>query len=300
MDTRRLDLNLLLALDALLSERNVTRAAKRLNLSQPALSAQLARLRTHFGDQLFTPTSRGVLPTAAAEELRTPVRRALDEARRVFDQGRSFDPATAAFTFTVSSSDYMQASVLLPFLLALNEIAPNVRMMARLGVGRATRAELERGGLDLAFVQAGGPDVAGVRSSLVLEENYIGIARRGGATERSMTLERFVSARHVIVSPAGDGFSGPTDEALAALGLTRTVSFAVSSFVTLVEAVSRSDLLAVAPERLASRYSDRLDMFEPPVAVPGFGIAMAWHDRTHGHPAHRWLRDRLATFCRDA
>jgi DNA-binding transcriptional LysR family regulator len=300
VDTRRLDLNLLLALDALLSERNVTRAARRLNLSQPALSAQLGRLRILFGDQLFTPTSRGVLPTAAAEELREPVRRALDEARRVFDRGRRFDPGSATATFTVSSSDYMQAGVLLPFLLSLNQLAPNVRMMARLGAGRATRAELERGGLDLAFVQAGGPDVVGLRSALVLEERYVGIARRGGAADGAMTLDRFTAARHVIVSPAGDGFSGPTDEALAALGLRRTVSFAVSFFVTLIEAVSRSDLLALAPERLARRYADRLDTFEPPLAVPGFGIAMAWHDRTHDHPAHRWLRDRLAAFCRDA
>ncbi|MEH2513094.1 DNA-binding transcriptional LysR family regulator [Nitrobacteraceae bacterium AZCC 1564] len=297
MDDRRTDLNLLLALDALLSEQNVTRAAKRLNLSQPALSAQLARLRDLFGDQLFVPTSRGVLPTAAAEELREPVRRALEEARGVFGQGQGFDPATAEFTFTIASSDYMQVAVLLPFLTAISEAAPKVRVMAKLGNARTARVELERGDLDLAFLQTGSPDALGLHALPLLRENYVGIARRGSVPTGRMPMKRFVAARHIIVSPSGEGFFGPTDEALAAAGQTRTVSFAVSSFVTLIEAVAQSELIALAPERLARRYADRLDLFKAPLDVQGFGIAMVWHDRTKDHPAHRWLRDRLAAFC---
>ena len=297
MDDKRPDLNLLLALDALLSEQNVTRAARRLNLSQPALSAQLARLRDLFGDQLFVPTSRGVLPTAVAEELREPVRRALEGAKGVFGQGRGFDPATAEFTFTIASSDYMQVAVLLPFLTALSEAAPKVRVMAKLGSPRTVRTELERGDLDLAFVQTGSPETFGLHALSVLEETYIGIARRGSVSTGKMPMKRFIGARHIIVSPAGDGFFGPTDTALATAGLTRTVSFAVSSFVTLIEAVAQSDLIAMAPERLARRYADRLDLFKAPLDVSGFGIAMVWHDRTKDHPAHRWLRDRLSAFC---
>lgn len=297
MDDKRPDLNLLLALDALLSEQNVTRAARRLNLSQPALSAQLARLRDLFGDQLFVPTSRGVLPTAVAEELREPVRRALEEAKGVFGQGRGFDPATAEFTFTIVSSDYMQVAVLLPFLTALSETAPKVRVMAKLGNPRAIRAELERGDLDLAFVQTESPEALGLHTLPVLQEAYVGIARKGSAPAGRMSMKRFLAARHIIVSPAGDGFFGPTDAALAAAGLTRTVSFAVSSFVTLIEAVAQSELIAMAPERLARRYADRLDLFKAPLEIEGFGIAMVWHDRTKDHPAHRWLRDRLAAFC---
>jgi DNA-binding transcriptional LysR family regulator len=297
MDTKRLDLNLLLALDALLAERNVTRAARRLNLSQPALSAQLARLRTLFDDQLFTPTSRGVLPTAAAEELREPLRRALDEVRGVLDRGRRFDPATAEVTFTIGSSDFMQVGVLLPFLLSITADAPGVRVMAKLSGGPARRAALESGEMDLVFAQAGEPDVPHFRSSRVLQENYVGVARSGRAPGGTMSLDRFTAERHIIVSPAGDGFAGPTDDALGRLGLKRTVSFAFSSFVTLIEAVADSDLIALAPARLARRYADRLDLFEPPLQVPGFGIAMVWHDRTHDHPAHRWLRDRLQAFC---
>lgn len=297
MDDKRQDLNLLLAFDALLSEQNVTRAAKRLNLSQPALSAQLARLRDLFGDQLFMPTSRGVLPTARAEELREPVRRALKEAKSVFGQGRGFDPATAEFTFTIASSDYMQVAVLLPFLTAISEAAPKVRVMAKLGTPRSVRADLERGDLDLAFLQTRTPEALGLHALPVLQETYVGIARRGSVPTGRMSMKRFVAARHIIVAPAGESFLGPTDAALAAAGLTRTVSFAVSSFVTLIEAVAQSDLIAMAPERLARRYADRLDLFKAPIDVEGFGIAMVWHDRTKDHPAHRWLRDRLAAFC---
>ena len=296
MDDKRPDLNLLLALDALLSEQNVTRAAKRLNLSQPALSAQLARLRDLFSDQLFMPTSRGVVPTAVAEELREPVRRALEEAKSVFG-GRGFDPATAEFTFTIAASDYMQVAVLLPFLTAISEAAPKVRVMAKLGSPRTVRTELERGDLDLAFLQTGTPETLGLNALPVLQDAYVGIARRGSVPTGRMSMKRFVAARHIIVAPAGESFLGPTDAALAAAGLTRTVSFAVSSFVTLIEAVAQSELIAMAPERLARRYADRLDLFKAPLDVQGFGIAMVWHDRTKDHPAHRWLRDRLAAFC---
>jgi len=114
-----------------------------------------------------------------------------------------------------------------------------------------------------------------------------------------MPIDRFMAARHIIVSPRAEGFAGPTDDALASLGLTRQVAFAVSSFVFLIEAVSRSDLVALAPERLVARYSDRVDTFEPPIPVAGFKIAMVWHDRTHAHPARVWFRDQIQAFCEE-
>src|ERR1700761_792084 len=126
MDTKKLDLNLLQALEALLAERNVTRAARRLNLSQPALSTQLARLRAMFGDELFVPTSRGVLPTARALDLQQPLREALDRLRGVVDSGNEFDPASSRMTFSLAGSDYMQVAVLLPFLLGLRSEAPRL------------------------------------------------------------------------------------------------------------------------------------------------------------------------------
>ncbi|PRY04457.1 LysR family transcriptional regulator [Paraburkholderia sp. BL25I1N1] len=297
MDDKRLDLNLLLALEALLAELNVTRAAKRLNLSQPALSAQLSRLRAIFGDPLLIPTSRGMLPTAMASDLGVPLRLALDQARALVNRAQTFDPANANMTFSIAASDYMQVAILLPFLLQLSCRAPGLRVMVRLGDVRLVGAELERGDADVALVES--EDVGGrdLRRLDVLSERYIGIARRHTVERGFMPIDRFMAASHIIVSPRAQGFTGPTDEALAAVGLTRQVAFAVSSFVFLIEAVSRSDLLALAPQRLVERYADRVDIFKPPIAVPGFKIAMVWHDRTHAHPARAWLRDQIAEFC---
>jgi len=297
MDDKKLDLNLLLALEALIAERNVTRAAKRLNLSQPALSAQLTRLRSIFGDQLMIPTSRGVNPTAMALELQRPLQDALDQARAVVSRVQSFDPATAKITFSIAASDYMQVAVLLPFLIKLNTNAPNIRLLVRILDIPSIQSDLERGEVDVAFVQPMNADGAGLRSVTVLKESYIGIIRRHSLEPEGMTLERFVEARHIIVSLNRDGFSGPTDTALAAIGLKRKVAFAVSSFVFLIESVTRCDLVALVPKRLTTRYLDRIDTFEPPVPVPGIELKMAWHDRTHDHPAYQWLRAEFEAFC---
>jgi DNA-binding transcriptional LysR family regulator len=296
MDTKKLDLNLLLALEALLTERNVTRAARRLNLSQPALSTQLARLRTLFADELFVPTSRGVLPTARALELQQPLRDALDRLREVVKPANTFDPAASPLSFSFAGTDYMQVAVLLPFLLELRSEAPDLRAQVRLSDSRTITSELEQGDADIAFLQPERVDGA-LRSQLLLEEKYVGIARKGSLGGRSMSLKRFLTANHVIVSPRGEGFRGPTDAALEKSGHERKVCFAVSSFIFLVEAVANSDLLAMAPKRLALLHADKLDMFEAPVTVPGFSISMIWHDRTHHHAGQMWLRQRLLDFC---
>lgn len=297
MDDKKLDLNLLLALEALLAERNVTRAARRLNLSQPALSAQLTRLRDTFGDRLMIPTSRGMNPTALALELESPLREALDRARSVVRRAKAFDPASAEITFTIAASDYMQVAVLLPFLVKLNTNAPGLRLMVRILDIPTVASELERGEIDIAFVQPVDVDGPGLRSTTVLRDRYIGIIRRNSLGTDGMSLERFLDARHIIVSLNRDGFAGPTDVALAAIGMKRNVAFAVASFVFLIESVSRCDLVALVPQRLTTRYLDRIDTFEPPVAVPGIELKMLWHDRTHDHPGYQWLRSEFEAFC---
>lgn len=256
----------------------------------------MARLRGFFGDQIMIPTSRGVVPTALALDLEEPLRAALDEMRALVSRAQHFDPVAAQITFAIAASDYMQVAVLLPFLVKLNTTAPDMRLMVRLLDRRTVASDLERGEVDIAFVESGKVTAPGIRSQDVLREEYVGIARRGTIAD-GMPMADFLKARHIIVSPTAEGFTGPTDTALAALGLERTVGFAVASFMFLVEAVSRCDLIALAPARLAYRSVDRIDIFAPPLAVPGFDIAMIWHDRTHDHPAGQWLRREFQSFC---
>jgi DNA-binding transcriptional LysR family regulator len=293
MDTRNLDLGLLVTLEALLAEQNVTRAARRLNLSQPALSARLARLRDELGDPLLIPAQRGMVLTQRAVELQQPLHEALEGLRRVVADGAPSDPANMRATLVIAASDYVQYALLTRFSIALEAEAPMVRIAWRALDVMALSSQLERGEVDLALAS---PDhaPAAMRQRHLFGENYRVIARRGHpAVQGHLSLNVFCALEHVVVSPQGGGFSGPTDAALEAVGRRRTVALSTSGFLIVPEVVSRSDMIALIPRRIADGWSDRLQVVEPPLAVPGFTIASVWHDRTTNHPVQRWLRERL-------
>jgi DNA-binding transcriptional LysR family regulator len=293
MDSRKLDLNLLVTFESLLAERNVSRAAARLGLSQPAVSAQLARLRDVFGDRLFVPVQRGIVPTARALELEAPLRAALDEVRGVVSSGRSFDPARAELTVKIAASDYVQLAVLGPFAVALRSRAPGVRVAAMPLDVRALAKQAEVGDVDLAIMM---PSTAPptLRHRHLLDETYVCVLRRRHPqVSGRLTLQSFLALEHVIVSPRGAGFWGPADEALAALGYRRHIVLSVSSFLVVPQVVSRSNLAALIPQRIADDFGRVLQVHEAPIEVEGFSLSMIWHERTHAHAAHRWIRDAL-------
>lgn len=293
MDTSRIDLNLLQALEALLAERNVTRAAKRLGLSQPALSAQLARLRTLFSDALLVPGRRGMTPTARALELQEPLREALDRLRHVVTDNRAFDPSKARLTVRIAASDYAQVAVLLDFALTLRRSAPSVRMAIRNLDVPALEAQMERGDVDIALLTpelAPGP----LWRMPLFDERYVAVVRRDHpAVRKRLTLEQFVRLEHVIVSPLGGGFTTPLDAALSMRAKKRDVVLSAASFLFVLETIERSNMLALVPGRLVRDREDRLRILEPPLPVKGFKILMTWHDRTHHHPGYRWVREAL-------
>ncbi|WP_437984389.1 LysR family transcriptional regulator [Sorangium sp. So ce117] len=299
MDSSRLDLNLLVALDALLAERNVTRAAKRLNLSQPALSAQLQRLRELLGDPLLVPAQRGMTPTRRALELQAPLHEALEGVRAVVAAGAGFDPATSELTVAIAASDYVQYALLMPLAFQLRREAPGVRLAWRALDVAQLAGQVERGEVDLAVLT---PELAPehLRSRKVLDERFVVIVRRNHPlVSRTISLDQLCALDHVVVSPRGGGFTGATDAALAALGRERRVVLSVPSFLMVPELVARSDMAALVPERLARDRADRLELLPPPVPVPGFAIVMAWHHRTAKHPALTWLRDRVRSLAGD-
>jgi len=298
MDLKKIDLNLLVALEALLAERNVTKAGQRLRLSQPALSARLNRLREIFSDRLLIPAQRGMTPTQRALELEAPLHEALENVRRVVGERQSFDPSKAKLTFATAASDYIQYALLTPLMLSLRNEAPGLRYVWRtLDIADLAR-QMETGEVDAAILTHElTPEHLRVRK--LFDERYLAIVRKNHPkVKRKLDLDTFCALDHAVVSPRGGGFSGETDVALAAHKRKRRVVLSVPNFLMLPEVIARSDMIALAPERIVRDRAARLQLLEPPIPVPGFTLSLAWHDRTHATPAQKWFRERLAAATR--
>lgn len=294
MDTKRLDLNLLVTLEALLVEQNVSRAANRLHLSQPAVSAQLSRLRDMFDDPLLIPAQRGMTPTAKALDLLDPLRRSLDQVRTTVSRHSDFAPAQATLTTVIACTDYLQAALVQPLVLQLRKRAPGVRLALRSLDLPQLDAQMARGEVDLALMT---PGVAApsLRTRHLFDERYVLIGRRGHPKlRRSITVAEFAQLEHVIVSLRGGDFVTPVDDTLAAQGYKRNVVLSTSSFLFLPEIVSQSDFVALVPQRLVRDRASQLRIVECPFPVDGFEVGMVWHERNHSHPGQRWVREELA------
>ena len=295
---RRLDLNLLVTLDALLTEHSVTRAAERLHLSQPSVSVQLARLREIFGDPLLLRGPRGLRPTARADELREPLRQALEVLARAVSPSRPFDPAHAVNTWRIAASDYGASTIVLPALSALRSTAPGTRLaVVELWPADLAR-QAERGDIDLALhIRSEAPP--DLHHLSVFTERYVLAGRFDHpGLERPPTLAQFCALEHVVVSPDGGGFQGETDTALAMLGMQRRVSLSIPHFLFLGSVLASTDLVAMVPSRLV-RGNRALQVVEPPLEVAGFEMLMLWHERVHRDPGHRWLREHIAASARN-
>ncbi len=289
---RRLDINLLLTLDVLLSEHNVTRAAQRLNLSQPSVSVHLAKLRDIFGDPLLLPGPRGMRPTARADELREPLREALEALERAVAPASAFDPTLATHTWKIAATDYGESTVVLPALSGLREQAPGTR----LAVIDLTPAHLvkqaEQGVFDLALhISEDAPPELHRRP--LFTERYVLAGRVGHPGLKSApTRKQFCALEHVMVSREGGGFFGVTDRALADVGLMRKVVLSVPHFLMAMSVLASTDLVAMLPSRLV-RGNPALQVVDVPLEVPGYEMAMFWGERSHRDPAHKWLREHL-------
>jgi DNA-binding transcriptional LysR family regulator len=298
-DIRSVDLNLLKALDALLDERNVTRAALLLGVTQPAMSAMLARLRETFDDSLFTRVQRGIVPTQRALELAQPVKQVLSEIGTLL-QPQGFEPATAQLTLTIAATDYALRAIAVPFLSALKRLAPHIRVALVPVEDGQVQTQLERRQIDLALItpDSSPPDLHARR---LFDEHYICVLRKGHPAvrgRRRLTLNQFCALDHALVSYTGGGFRGVTDEALERHGKHRRVTLSVKSFLVLPEILRASDLVAVVPRRLLNGIHG-LVLLDPPVEIPGFTKVAVWHERTHRDPGHRWLRELLYKTCGD-
>lgn len=291
---RNIDLNLLVAFDALYDARNVTRAADRLALTQPTVSGMLSRLRDLFGDPLFVRTQHGVLPTPRADALYEPVKAVLANVEALVTPDE-FDPGSAEITISISANDYMQHALVVPFIESLQKQAPGIRLAVLPAYVTNLAEELARGTIDLALSIPEFADPSLPRS-LLYTERYVCVARKEHPLRgKKLSLDDFRGFDHLMVSPTGGSFSGPTDEALGALGASRRVSVSLPSFHVMLEAIHTGDFLALVPERLLRGRMAGLKMFAPPVLVPDFDVIACWHRRVDKSHAHVWLRDLLAS-----
>ncbi|WP_432226467.1 LysR family transcriptional regulator [Enterobacter wuhouensis] len=287
-DIRTLDLNLLKALDALLDEGSVTRAAQRLSLTQPAVSGMLIRLRDYFGDPLFIRTSHGMVPTLRASQLSVPVKRILTDIA-VLLKPMQFDPMAAEMTYTIVATDYALKAVVVPLMAALKLRAPLIKIAVRPVDNERMYQQLSRGEVDLALItpQTTPEDLHG---KALYEEEYVCVARSRHplAAASEITLEQFCKQEHILVSAEGS-FTAVTDDALAKLNLTRRVGMSVNSFQVIPDILRLTDMIAVVPRRMLQSNTD-LVILPLPLNVPGFTKSMAWHERTHRDPGHQWIR----------
>ena len=289
------DLNLVVALDALLAERHVTRAAARLGITQSAASHALARLRDLFGDPLLVRGARGAMtPTPRAEALAPQVHRVLIDLAGVL-RGETFDPATARRVFRIGASDYAEL-VLLPKLIErVARLAPGIELWVH-PFGDHGDAELTAGTLDVVIAPPrGAARGAGSYEKLLFDEGFTCIVRAehplaGGR----MTLARYCAAAHVLVAPRGTPGS-IVDTSLAEHGRSRRIALAVPHFLVVPYIVAGSDLVATLASRIAALFTETLGLvaMPPPVPLPRFQIALAWHERNHNDTPHRWLREQM-------
>jgi DNA-binding transcriptional LysR family regulator len=288
----KLDLNLLKAFVVLMDECNVSRAAERLSLTQPAVTGILNRLRTSLDDPLFIRAQHGMIPTERAKELAVPIRRLLDELNLVL-QPEVFDPKTAELTIHLAGTDYSLSSIIVPFIEKLRVKAPNIRVAARFIQDDLVSQQMEQGQLDIALMT---PETApeGLRGRTLFEEEYVCIVSKQHplAQQKTLTMDQFCEADHALVSYLGGAFEGATDAALAKLGRKRRVMTSVPSFLVLVALLKNSPLMAVVPKRLTLG-AQGITTLTLPFNVPGFTKYMVWHERTHAHPAYQWIREQL-------
>jgi DNA-binding transcriptional LysR family regulator len=293
MDTRRLDLNLLVTLEALLIEENVTRAATRLHLSQPAVSAQLSRLRDVFDDPLLIPAQRGMTPTAKALEIHGPLREALDQVRAIVVSRKNFEPSTARLTVTIACTDYVQVALIKRLAIAIRRETPGIRIALRNLDAQNLEEQMSRGDVDLALMNTLGAPPS-LRARHLFDERYVLIGRCGHPLLREgLGVEEFAKLEHIVVSLRGGGFTTAVDDALSALGQQRSVVMSASSFLLVPELVAQSDCIALVPRRLVDGRSNLMQV-EPPFPVEGFPIGMVWHERSHRHDGLKWIRDYIS------
>jgi DNA-binding transcriptional LysR family regulator len=297
MNYEQLDLNLLRVFDAVMTELNVTRAADRLHLTQPAVSNALKRLRHLFNDELFIKVPSGVRATPKAIQVWQPLRDALIQIRQTLEPSQ-FEPAIATTSFRIAMNDFT-ANLILPELIRMIEAtAPGINIRTIPTTYINAPMLLEQAEIDLAIGVFSTPG-SRLRSHALLTSPFVCIMRQGHPlTRRKLTLERYVRAKHLLVTLSGES-TGLIDPLLQERGLERRIALTVNQFAVAPQIIAQSDLVAILPLRIVqlSGFIHQLHLVPVPVELAPTTLQMMWHERNHLEVEQQWLRGLMISLC---
>ena len=295
MDLNEVDLNLLVVFKHLLAQRSVSRVALEMNLSQPAVSNALARLRKLLGDELFFRTPSGMEPTPYAQQIAPGVTDALGMLHGALNQRDNFDPAISQRSFVIGMTDIGEIYFLAQLMERLRRDAPGVTVSTVRNTAVNLKDAMETGAVDMAIGLL--PQLkAGFFQRKLFKQTYVCLMRNGHKlAKKKMTLEEFSAAEHLLVISEGTGH-GKVDEILKRSGIERHVALTVPHFVAVGHILQATDLVATVPERLASHMLKPFGLVSVPhpAKLPDVAINVFWHGKYHRSPANQWLRGVLS------
>lgn len=310
MNLQRVDLNLLVHLDVLLREKNVTRASEQLGITQPAMSNILRRLRKLFNDPLLIRSSEGMTPTERAMELQPRIREILSDVSQLLEPRTEFRPYTSNRIFRIMTSDYAEATLVPRLVKALRSEAPNV-VLDFLTPSDVSYRDMEQGKVDLA-INRFNEIPQSFHQVLVWRDTFSCLLSADSPYVNRFNLKNYLSAQHVWVSKTGMGVGfgvnpeksgglGSIDQALQRLGQKRQISVFTRHYQMPAMLVANRDLIATLPTRVARMQAnnDKIVIKEPPFFIPEFELTMAWSPLLQHHPAHRWLRQLILHVARE-
>lgn len=295
MELAKLDLNLLLVFHHLLILKRVSAVAELLNMSQPAVSSALGRLRSSLDDELFIRTQAGMTPTPYALQLAAPVAMAMDAIQQALNVRGAFDPKTSTRNFTIALTDVGEMYFLPVLMDALAHAAPGVTLQVVSVAQSSLKEDMSNGQIDLAMGLL--PQLqAGFFQQSLFKQKYVCLMRQKHplAQLKSLTVPALFAAEHVRVLATGTGH-GRVDLALAKQKHQRKVRLTVPHYVALGDVLQHSNLIATVPERFAQRIVKPFDltMRDLPIKLDNSAIHQCWHGRLHRDPGHQWLRQLM-------
>ena len=294
MHISRIDLNLLVVLDAIFTEGGITKAAHKLHLTQPAISHSLGRLRDLFGDALFVREGRAMVPTPTARNLIDPVRRALRGLEVTLNEIDRFEPATTQKRFTLGVRDVYESTLLPPLMKRVARAAPSVDIAVVQVERRNVESELAAGSLDAAL-DVLLPLSDNIRRKKISLDRMVVVARKGHpAVHRKLDLPTYLRQQHILVSSRRSG-PGLEDMELSRQGLLRRIRLRCQHYFAACRVVSQTDLIVTMPERHAhvANRQFKNQILALPLQMPPLDAYLYWHANVENEPANRWLREQL-------